>query len=47
VEVPGGRLEGAEVGDRQERGQLRGRDVHEGMLMLTQKHSLAFMAAGA
>ena len=44
VEVPGGRLERAVVGDRHQRGQLCGHEVHEAMLMVVQNHSLAFIA---
>jgi hypothetical protein len=40
VQLPGRGVEGAEVGDRQERRELCGRDVDEAMLMAVQKHSL-------
>jgi hypothetical protein len=33
-------VEGAAVGDGQQRRELRGRDVDEGSLMVHQKHSL-------
>jgi hypothetical protein len=40
VEVPCRGVEGAEVGDGEERRELRGRDVDEDILMGVQKHSL-------
>ena len=42
VQVPGRGLERAVVGDRDQRGQLGGHEVHEAMLMVRQNLSLVF-----
>jgi hypothetical protein len=47
VEVPRRGVEGTEVGDGQQRRELGGRDVDEGILMPSQKHSLVLGKASS
>jgi hypothetical protein len=47
VQVPRSGIEGAEVGDGQQRRELGGRNVDEDILMSAQKHSLVLGTASS